>query len=138
MHRDNGNGALVAFRNVWVMYELHLDGASVPAVLDDPKLRRRLARVLADCQQNYTEAGRALGLSKHMVRRLTLQPHGPIPRTRVKLEGALKAYESRVAITKHTRNTTQTEHAAVPDLAEEVLRYVLQAVEAQRGADQRA
>jgi hypothetical protein len=119
------------------MYKLHLDGAFVPAALDDPVLRRRLARVVADCQHNYTEAGRVLGLSKHTVRRLTLQPNGPIPRTRAKLERALKVYETRAATTKHTLNVTETDHAAVPQLAEEVLRYVLQAVEAQRGTDQR-
>src|SRR5574338_677844 len=116
------------------MYGLYLVGAPVPAVLDDPILRRRLARVVADCQHNYTEAGRALGLSKHTVRRLTLQPNGPIPRTRAKLERALKVYETKAAMTKHTQNITETEHAAVPQLAEEVLRYVIQAVKAQRGA----
>lgn len=109
----------------------------VPAVIDDPELRLRLTRVYVDCGKSYTEAARRLCLDKHSVRRLLLQRHGPIGKTRSRLELALDAYETENSISKHIQNAKQTSQIVVPELAEEVLRYVLQAVEAQRGGSQR-
>jgi len=105
----------------------------VPAVLDDPDLRQRLISVYTDCSKSYTETARTLCLDKHMVRRLLLQRHGPIGKTRSRLEVALSAYEAKRKTLKQTRNANQPPPVAVPALAEEVLRYVLEAVEAQRG-----
>jgi hypothetical protein len=104
----------------------------VPAVLDDPALRRRLTRVYVECRESYTETAKVLGLDKHIVRRLLRQPCGPIPKTRSRVEHALNAYEARIASSKQTLNLTETHPLMLPELAEEVLRYVLQAVEAQR------
>ena len=109
----------------------------MPAVVDDPELRRRLARVYADCQNSYAETARALGLSKHLVRRLLLQRHGPITKTRARLELALIAYESTQMGVKRSRSASESYQTEVPELAEEVLRYVLQAVEAKRGEGHR-
>ena len=109
----------------------------MPAIADTTGLKERLKRVHA-MRGSYAAAADALGVNRQQMRQYVTQPGGYTRATREVLETALERFEDENAgeVERFERErpagaAPKTQHnLPIPNIAQDVLRYMLDAVEA--------
>ena len=120
---------------------------ALPAITDSTGLKERLRRVYG-IRGTYAAAGAELGVNRQQMRQFVTQTGGYTQAKRDLLEPALDAFERRCAaqIARYDRQQgvgvapelKTLQNTPIPNIAQDVLRYMLDAVEARRiggGAD---